>query len=99
MNCPNCSSELRITYRYDAEVDYCPTCKGAWLDRGEIDRIANTQRRIEEDHYNKYHRKGDRYHERHHYDYDYDDDDDYYRRRYGPGRNGRGFLQDLFDFD
>jgi hypothetical protein len=43
LNCPNRSSELRITHRYDAEVDYCPTRKGVWLDRGEIDKIANTQ--------------------------------------------------------
>ena len=101
LNCPNCSSELRITHRYDAELDYCPTCKGVWLDRGEIDKISNTQRKYEEDHYNKYHRRRDRYNEG---DYDYDDnyddyDDDYYRRSYGPRRRRRGFLGDLFDFD
>jgi hypothetical protein len=43
LNCPNSSSELRITHRYDAEVDYYPTSKDVWLDRGEIDKIANTQ--------------------------------------------------------
>src|ERR687891_311701 len=64
LNCPNCSSELRITHRYDAEVDYCPTCRGVWLDRGEIDKIANTQRRYEEDHYNRYHRRTDNYNDR-----------------------------------
>lgn len=59
-------------HRDDAEVDYCPTCKGVRPDRREIDKIANTQRRFEEDHYNKYHRTRDSYDER---DYDYDDDD------------------------
>jgi len=28
-------------HRYDVEVDLCPTCNGAWLDRGEIDEIAS----------------------------------------------------------
>ena len=98
LNCPNYSSELRITHRYDAEVDYCPTCKGVWLDRGEIDKIANTQRRYEEDHYNRYHRRRDDYNDRYNDDDD-DDDEDYYRRGYGPGRRGRGFLEDLFNFD
>lgn len=51
LNCLNSFSELRITHRYDAEVDYCPTRRGVWLDRGEIDKIANTQRRFEEDHH------------------------------------------------
>jgi hypothetical protein len=29
--------------RYDADIDYCPSCKGVWLDRGEIDKIAMAQ--------------------------------------------------------
>ena len=47
----------------------------------DLGKIANTQRRHEEDHYNKYHRRRDRYHERNN-DYAYDYDDDYYRRIY-----------------
>ena len=30
--------------KYEAHIDYCPQCKGVWLDRGEIDKIANVQR-------------------------------------------------------
>jgi len=97
LNRPNCSSELRIGHRYDAEVGYCHTYKGVWLDLGKIDKIADTQRRYEEDRYNKYHRRRDGYDERN-YDYYYDDDY-YYRRSYGPRRRGSGFLEDLFDFD
>jgi Zn-finger nucleic acid-binding protein len=37
--------------RYDADIDYCPSCKGVWLDRGEIDKIAMAQNRIDEEHY------------------------------------------------
>lgn len=31
---------MQITHRYEADIDYCPQCKGVWLDRGEIDKIA-----------------------------------------------------------
>lgn len=73
--------------RYDADIDYCPSCKGLWLDRGEIDRIAKIQSHYEDQHYNKYHYRKEEY------DDDYDDDD-YYNNR----RGKRGFLSDLFDF-
>jgi uncharacterized protein len=73
--------------RYDADIDYCPSCKGVWLDRGEIDKIAMAQNRIDEEHYSRYNR-----------DRDYDDyDDDYYH--YGGHRRRRGLFGDLFDFD
>ncbi len=39
MNCPACQSELRITERQGIEIDYCPKCRGVWLDRGELDKI------------------------------------------------------------
>ena len=34
---------MQLIHRYDVEVDHCPTCKGVWLDRGEIDEIARIQ--------------------------------------------------------
>jgi uncharacterized protein len=74
--------------RYDVDIDFCPSCKGVWLDRGEIDKIAKVQSGYEEEHYQKYH-----YGKR---DYDHDDDDDYYSPK---RRRKRGFLEDLFDFD
>ena len=39
MNCPHCSAELRMTERSGVEIDYCPSCRGVWLDRGELDKI------------------------------------------------------------
>jgi uncharacterized protein len=39
MKCPICTVELRIVDRQGIEVDYCPTCRGVWLDRGELDKI------------------------------------------------------------
>jgi uncharacterized protein len=39
MNCPTCSVSLVITERQGIEIDYCPQCRGVWLDRGELDKI------------------------------------------------------------
>ena len=39
MNCPVDGTELRMTERQGVEIDYCPQCRGVWLDRGELDKI------------------------------------------------------------
>jgi uncharacterized protein len=40
MKCPICNSiDLVIAERQGVEIDYCPQCRGVWLDRGEIDKI------------------------------------------------------------
>jgi Zn-finger nucleic acid-binding protein len=39
MNCPNCNVALVMSERQGIEIDYCPTCRGVWLDRGELDKI------------------------------------------------------------
>ena len=40
MKCPNCpDSTLVMTDRQGVEIDYCPTCRGIWLDRGELDKL------------------------------------------------------------
>lgn len=39
MKCPIDASELLMTDRQGVEIDYCPTCRGVWLDRGELDKI------------------------------------------------------------
>ena len=39
MKCPNCSdTALVMTERQGVEIDYCPQCRGVWLDRGELDK-------------------------------------------------------------
>ena len=40
LQCPNCSVEMHIVQKNEIDIDYCPECKGVWLDRGEIDKIA-----------------------------------------------------------
>lgn len=39
MNCPHCNVTLVMTERSGVEIDYCPQCRGVWLDRGELDKI------------------------------------------------------------
>ena len=39
MLCPSCNTELKIADRQGIEIDYCPSCRGVWLDRGELDKI------------------------------------------------------------
>ena len=39
MKCPNCEELLVMTERQGVEIDYCPKCRGVWLDKGELDKI------------------------------------------------------------
>jgi Zn-finger nucleic acid-binding protein len=41
MKCPVDNSELAISDRQGVEIDYCPQCRGIWLDRGELDKIID----------------------------------------------------------
>ena len=66
LNFLNCSNAMQESKKYEVDIDYCFRCKGAWLDRGEIDKIPNVQSWFEEQHYQPYHRGST--------EYDYDDD-------------------------
>ena len=39
MKCPIDQTTLAITERQGIEIDYCPQCRGVWLDRGELDKM------------------------------------------------------------
>ena len=39
MNCPIDGTTLQMSDRQGIEIDYCPDCRGVWLDRGELDKI------------------------------------------------------------
>lgn len=40
MKCPVCPGiELAMSSRQNIEIDYCPQCRGVWLDRGELDKL------------------------------------------------------------
>ncbi len=69
MNCPLCNVPLVMTERQSVEIDYCPDCRGIWLDRGELDKIiersrpeqrsAESGRNYER---NEHHRENDNHH-------------------------------------
>jgi uncharacterized protein len=41
MRCPACPDQvLTMSERKGVEIDYCPSCRGVWLDRGELDKIV-----------------------------------------------------------
>ena len=87
--CPACMVELQITERQGVEVDYCPQCRGVWLERGELDKILERSRRVpssrhDDDDDERYRHGGVR--PRRHDD---DDDDDDERYRHGGVRPRR----------
>lgn len=50
MLCPSCQAPLVTKMRFDVEIDFCPRCRGVWLDRGELDKIiAHSMRHHEEE--------------------------------------------------
>ena len=47
MLCPTCRVGLVMSERQGVEIDYCPQCRGVWLDRGELDKIIDRNARDE----------------------------------------------------
>ena len=46
MQCPACKTvQLAMSHRENVEIDYCPQCRGVWLDRGELDKIIEQSQR------------------------------------------------------
>ena len=98
MNCPVDGSELRITDRQGIEIDYCPQCRGVWLDRGELDKVlersaqpgygGERQRAGSEERPSRDDREGYR-----------GDDRPYREGEYNKKGRRRSMLEDLFDFD
>ena len=98
MKCPIDDEVLLVSSREGIEIDHCPTCRGVWLDRGELDKIIERaapsvvgDRRPEpppppRDRGYDDDRDRDR-------DRGYRDDDRYRKKK------KRSFLEDLFEFD
>lgn len=91
MKCPSCNETLSMTERQGIEIDYCPKCRGVWLDKGELDKIIEKSLEQQESgqnqNYNPTYKQGG------HGDYcgsKYGG----YNKKYGK----RGLLGDLFDF-
>jgi Zn-finger nucleic acid-binding protein len=99
MQCPVDGTQLQMMDRQGVEIDYCPQCRGVWLDRGELDKLieraappvalAEPARTEPAREY--------REEPRHREDRGYRDDD---RSGHGkPYKKRKGFLSEIFDFD
>jgi Zn-finger nucleic acid-binding protein len=91
MMCPIDDVALVMSERSGIEIDYCPKCRGVWLDRGELDKIIEKSQAAEI--------SSQPYQEpatlrRNDNDAHGSDDD----RQYGKRRKKEGFLGELFDF-
>ena len=47
-DCPRCGVSLAMSERHGIEIDYCPQCRGVWLDRGELDKIIERAEVVQE---------------------------------------------------
>lgn len=83
MKCPSCNADLLIADRQGVEIDFCPQCRGVWLDRDELNKIIERSITAEK----KWH------------EYDDDSDDDRHKHEHGVRykKRTKSFLGDLFD--
>ncbi len=92
MKCPRCTAaDLVVSERNAIEIDVCPSCRGVWLDRGELDKLIerslqwrSSSRHDDED--DDHHDRRERYDRR-----DRDDSD------HGKHRRKKSWLSELFD--
>lgn len=94
MKCPTCAADLLMTDRQGVEIDYCPSCRGVWLDRGELDKIIERSMGVQPaaSAMPDRQRRDDARRDEVRRDVHDDDDDDYRRRK------RKSFLGELFDF-
>jgi Zn-finger nucleic acid-binding protein len=85
MACPACRAPLAMAERQGIEVDYCPGCRGVWLDRGELDKMIERSAAEPTVRFSQ----GAPAHDARRYR-----DDD---RHYDHGKRRKSFLAELFD--
>ena len=88
MQCPIDDTTLAMTERQGIEIDYCPTCRGVWLDRGELDKLIDAGSSAAASTYRPDQPSPQRYKE-------HPDERTY---KYEKKRKKDSFLGDLFDF-
>jgi Zn-finger nucleic acid-binding protein len=88
MLCPIDGSTLLLSERQGIEIDYCPQCRGVWLDRGELDKLIDRSDDDDDDRDRRdVYRRDD----------DYRRDREYAPSQYRPKKK-KGFLSDIFEF-
>jgi len=109
MKCPNCNQTLLIAERHRVEIDYCPNCRGVWLDKGELDKLLDyagnqnlsSQAPVAEERSRP--KDNDRYdYDRRPHDYSENRNHDRHNDHYGQRnyqKKKKSFLSDFFDFD
>lgn len=93
MACPVDGAALVMSERSGIEIDYCPACRGVWLDRGELDKIIERSDRFDDD--RRPTDAGAR--PEHDRDRDRDRDRHYDRDRQYPHHKRKSFWHELFD--
>lgn len=89
MKCPVCKDvNLVMSDRQGVEIDYCPSCRGVWLDRGELDKII--ERSSQPAHNSSYQQNS---YKNQHRSMEYDSHHNGYQKR-----KKESFLSELFDF-
>ncbi len=106
LRCPSCGTRLVEIERSEVLLDACPECRGVWLDRGELDRILDRERRAsagvrddDEDFFAEMEgrrRAAPRGDDR---GYREPGDEERLSPKEAKKRRRRGMLEDLFDFD
>ena len=102
MTCPNCGETLLMAERLKVEIDYCPKCRGVWLDKGELDKLLDiaaqetekAQPSVQQQPQQPNYQQPPSYKQEHY-------KDDYYKHHkdgYYPKKK-KSFLSDFLDFD
>lgn len=83
MKCPICKDvTLLMSEKKGIEIDYCPECRGIWLDRGELEKLIEKEDNYNESHYER--REKTR-------------NEDYNNGKHLRKRKKESFLEDIFD--
>jgi uncharacterized protein len=88
MKCPSCNETLLMSEKRGVEIDYCPNCRGIWLDRGELEKIMDSSA----EHYSSKEN-----YEKDYKQYGYNQQHNEHDKRY-PYKKKKSFLNDFFDF-
>ena len=91
MNCPICNIALAISDKQGIEIDYCPKCRGIWLDRGELDKIIERSTPEGQDRFYGSNQSFNSHHNGHD-NHKYQGNSDFYRQH-----KQKNWLSDLFD--
>ena len=113
MKCPVCKDvTLLMSEKKGVEIDYCPECRGIWLDRGELEKLIEKEASYNDSYYKRRENSRDERNYNKDYDRDYDKDydkdrkykkDEYYsdkyydKKKYPRKKKRESFLEDIFD--